>query len=814
MIFNTFKPKYIIPLLTGLALASFLGWGQPLNGQQIFSGDYLGRLGLFEGDEFTRTDGYQKSTATGLTESGYARGTSQRYDGDTELGVAVWVADTSSGETSRLGFFSGPEFTRTDGFQTTNLGGLTETGYAYGNTQRYVGNSSGGQALWIADAATGVTTRVGFFNEPEYMSSSGFQTGSIAQMTASGYARGTSQRYDGNLGFGTTVWVANVATGITTRLGLFSEPEFTREDGFQTSAINGLTESGYLVGNSTRFDGSSSMGFAAWVADAESGVTTRLAAFNTPQYTRSDGYQFSVADRIIESGYVQGRAIIYDGESAPQADIVWVMHLSNQVATRLGLFSGVEFTRSDGYQASAVDAFTESGYLWGTSTRYNGDFPNAGQAAWAADAESGVTTRVGLSTGAEFTRSDGYQHSSVSDLTESGYAWGVSLRYEGASSRGQAAWLADVASGVTTRLGLFSGPEYTSANNNQHSAVTRLTESGYALGVSFRYDGNVFMGQAAWTADATSGLTTRVGLFTGPEFTRADGYQSGLLSNLTESGYASGRSERYLGGNVFLGSAAWVADASSGVTTRLGLFTGPEFTREDGYQLSIVGSVTESGYVRGVSARYDGSADMGQAPWAADVASGVTTRLGLFSDPEFTRADGYQFSAALEVTESGFIRGYSTRYDGATAVGRTSWIWQFESEQLYAINLSVRDSDGYAFSSITTLTEEGLAVGYYTLFAPDDTELGDRAFVWTSETGAVALEETISGGILQYGWEAFTNVTYSNGQLILVGSALTGFDGEGVFAIELSLVPEPGTYSLLIGALVLSLAILRRRKAN
>src|SRR5690606_39556522 len=112
------------------------------------------------------------------------------------------------------------------------------------------------------------------------------------------------------------------------------------------------------------------------------------------------------------------------------------------------------------------------------------------------------------------------------------------------------------------------------------------------------------------------------------------------------SGYLRGYSKRCEGTDPDRGRAAWVASAVSGTTTRVGFFSTSEFTRDDGFQYSAAESLTESGYLRGFSNRYEGTAnDRGRTAWVASAATGTTTWLGLYNPAEFTRDDGYEYSA-------------------------------------------------------------------------------------------------------------------------------------------------------------------------
>ncbi len=649
----------------------------------------------------------------------------------------------------RIGLFDGPEFTSADGSQSSGVTGLTESGFASGWSGRFNGGifASGGNAAWVADASTGTTTRVGLFNGPEFTRANGSQYSEVTRLTESGFASGWSSRFNGALTAGDAAWVADASTGTTVRVGFFADPRFTATNGSQLSAVERLTESGLASGWSQRYTGSQSAGQAAWVANVSSGTTTRV-----------------------------------------------------------GLFAGPEFTATNGTQHTRVTGLTESGLMSGESRRFR-DNQSAGQAAWVRDVFNGPTTRVGFFTGPEFTATNGTQYSTVDRLTESGFAGGSSWRYNSGEFIGNVAWVANVSNGATIRVGLFTGPEFTGADGTQISTVERLTESGLVSGSSWRFNGGFGQtGEAAWVANAATGTTTRVGFFNGPEFTGADGYRSSTVTSLTESGFAGGSSLRFIGGEATGGNAAWVANVSSGTTTRVGLFNGTEFTRTGGEQGSTVTRLTESGFAGGSSQRYDSFQLTGEAAWVANVSTGITTRVGI-ADSAHTRADDYQFSTITLLLDSGEALGYSSRYHDWDSNGQTAWIFSTVSGLQTDFVLSIRPSDGYAYSSLAGITENGLAFGSYELF-DGETALGSRAFLWSEDSGVLTLDEEVSGGVAQYGWEHFFSAEFANGDGYIIGTGSLSGGGMGVYLVQ---IPEPSAALL---ALLAALPVFETRRRS
>ena len=155
--------------------------------------------------------------------------------------------------------------------------------------------------------------------------------------------------------------------------------------------------------------------------------------------------------------------------------------------------------------------------------------------------------RLGLYDSPEFLRADNFQLSDTLGLAEQGHSHGVTTRYSGMSEAGQAAWVADAA-GTVHRAG-FYGSGYTSAAGDlQYSWITGGIPGSYMVGQSMRYgsfggvEGAQEAGQAAWKVNASTGATTRLGLFTGPETSRSTGDQFSNARKWTPSGFIAGDS--------------------------------------------------------------------------------------------------------------------------------------------------------------------------------------------------------------------------------------------------------------------------------
>ncbi len=673
--------------------------------------------------------------------------------------IAATTPAFAVGPIIRLGLYDAP-YTDNAGVQVSNLADA-KGNFATGYSNRYTGATTyPGIAVWVADGASGMTTRIGFFDS-DYTQSGGAENGyqysyqySNTNLLQDAYVAGYSQKYNGTSPLGQAAWVADAASGITTRVGFF-DSSYTQiggsENGYQQSKV-GFLQGGYAAGNSWKYNGTTALGGAAWVADASSGVTTRVGLIGS-EYTQSSG-------------------------------------------------------SLSGYQYSEV-SFLQDGYVAGNSSKWSG-FNYFGQASWVANAASGVTTRVGLLSG-EYTQ-NGEQYSSVSFLQGS-YVAGYSQKYNATTTLGQAAWVADVINGVTIRAGLFDSA-YTQTGGSQsgyQDSSVSLLQGGFAAGLSQKYSGTIALGQAAWVADAASGLTIRVGFFDSA-YTQSGGSKSGYQDSsvsFLQGGFAAGVSLKY-NGTTALGRAAWVADSTIGLTTRVGLFDSA-YTQTGGSQSGFqYGFVTylENARAAGISRKYSGTTALGQAAWVADAASGATTRVGLFSSA-YTQSggtqNGYQYSV-FTFLEGDYASGYSLKYNGTTALGQTAWVYDLDDGVMSPIILSMRASDGYANSVINRLYDTGLAVGTYLLFSDTGANLGYRAFIWTPIDGPHDLGSLIPSGLSAAGWDKLYNAYYGDP----VSSVFYGYgdlpgDASGTQAVyeAYTAAPEPSSALLLLTGVAL-----------
>jgi hypothetical protein len=179
---------------------------------------------------------------------------------------------------------------------------------------------------------------------------------------------------------------------------------------------------------------------------------------------------------------------------------------------------------------------------------------------------------------------------------------------------------------------------------------------------------------------------------------------------------------------------------------------------------------------------------MGKSVWIYDGSS--TAEIGL-TDDESTRSDGYRVNTRFSLAESGMVGGHAERYmsDGSLA-GQDAWIYDPLSNRTVALRLSAR-SDGYAFSQLVYVGDDGLVLGAYRNFDGEDNDLGQRAFYFTLSEGIHDLGSLVNGGLETHSMDSLVTLGHANDSGQIFGSGkLSGFAGQTAYLLT-PVIPEP-----------------------
>lgn len=627
--------------------------------------------------------------------------------------------------------------------------------------------------------------------DAEHTRSDGYRYSAWGSHNAAGHVAGTAQRYSGADFMGQSVWLYNGAT--TINVGL-TGAEHTRSNGYRYSNFRSLNAAGHVAGAAERYNGTTALGASAWLYN---GSETLNIGLTGSEHTRNDGWKSSDVQHLNAAGQAAGWAERYNGATQIGRS-AWLFNGSSTV--NIGP-TDVEHTRNDGFQNASVHGLSAAGHVAGLADRYNGSSLWSGQTAWLYNGST--TINVGL-IDAEHTRSGWFREAGNVRLNDAGHVAGTSRRYSLGNDRGVSVWLHK--DGSTRNVGLVDA-EHTRSDGLRASGLVSLNANGQVAGNANRYNGTAGqLGQSAWVYNGTA--TVNVGPVD-VEHTRSDGLRYSMLQHFNDAGQAAGYAYRYNGTATSLGQSAWVYDGSA--TVKVGL-SGGEHTRADGYQDSRVTALNAAGQAAGASTRYSGTTNLGNSAWVYD--GEITADVSL-SDLAHTRNDGYRDSTVSFLNAAGQAAGLAIRYNGgAASLGRSAWFYDPTLEQTFSLDLSLK-SDGYGFSQINYLGDDGLAVGFYTLFGENDVALGTRAFAFTLADGAFDLGGVVEGGLDAAGWTVLADAIRTNGLGQIIGNGLLAgmSSGQMAYVLTPSAVPVPGAVWLLGSGLVGLIGVARRRKA-
>lgn len=364
---------------------------------------------------------------------------------------------------------------------------------------------------------------------------------------------------------------------------------------------------------------------------------------------------------------------------------------------RIGLVNS-QHTGLGGRQTSTAAAINADSVIIGSSTIYLGASSPRGTSAWVWTPQTS-TVRLGFFDSQEH---GGTQLSEAEGVSPTGtLVVGHSRRSRGSLANGFSAWIWSPELG-TTRLG-FLDAEHTGLNEYRASGASFVNSAGRVVGSSVRFIAGVEAGSTAWTWTHAEGYT-RTGLFDSAH-TRADGWQSSVNVQLSESGAAIGTSSRFLG-SANAGTSAWVW-SPGGAQFHLG-YLDAEHTRANGERVSNPIAVNDAGRVVGHSRRYLGQSQGGSSAWTWTADGGHAT-IGLL-DADHVRSDGFQSSFSTALNQAGQVIGHSLRY--AEGGGQSAWRWtNGQTQRLGLLDAEHTFSNGAQISAPIAINQKGNVTG-------------------------------------------------------------------------------------------------------
>lgn len=271
----------------------------------------------------------------------------------------------------------------------------------------------------------------------------------------------------------------------------------------------------------------------------------------------------------------------------------------------------------------------------------------------------------------------------------------------------------------------------------------------------------------------------------------------GTASVITNTGQVIGWGTGYGPQGNNMGTVAW--SWLNGTLTMLpGL--GADAT---GRGSSTAYAVNGNGWVAGSSTKY------------SSTGSNLGTRGVIWHDNQIieipcmgldTRGAGT--GDADQINSSGQVIGSTEKFDAAGKyLGRRGFFYA-DGQTIFFDSPSPRSTDGYAWSTADLLAEDGKVFGSYLTYSGTK-QSWNRAFVWSSDTGMLLLDDLIAGGLDRSHWDHLESVTsISDDGKWLAGEGIT-VDGHPE-AFLLQVAPEPTTLLSLAAGVVM----LMRRRPN
>jgi hypothetical protein len=443
------------------------------------------------------------------------------------------------------------------------------------------------------------------------------------------------------------------------------------------------------------------------------------------------------------------------------------------------------------------------------------------------------------------------------------------------TSLGTSAWLYSPTSATPiTEVGLLdSNHEYNFVSGGTSgrfstNSVAGFTDTGYMMGsaTAFYDVGNgtgTNLGSDGWVSNGST--TTGIGLYlrgiapdiqsgvpdtyhyyqtpttgtlgTTPATSQTRG---STLVGINSAGQVIGTSQYYSAtSNGFKGSDAFVYSIPNGTYRQLGFFSNgftgsappvgaTSYVSTTGNRTSTPAYINAGGQIVGTSTQYIyynqnnvSTVSSGQVAWI-DGGTGPT-RIGLFGqvgDPSTRHVNpqtGVTSASITNLTDSGLVGGFSSRYYLAsngtgTQYGQDAWVYNSNTGAISMVAPAAALNDIFFSSSITYLSEDGYAVGQYSMTATQSSSGAvARAFLWSLDGGFVDLGTSLSPALTASGYQNLINGFYSTsggGTLYASASNTVSTTINGIVTLTPA-VPEPTSLAIVAGVIPL---LHRRRR--
>jgi hypothetical protein len=582
-------------------------------------------------------------------------------------------------------------------------------------------------------------------------STDGYRSNSIQIANDGSYVAGRAKRFaEDGTDLGYSLWLND---GSETKTFFLSGIQDSDSSGYQSGSVEFISDNGHLAGSSNRYLDGIRNGSFAWVYNPHvANPKPKRVGFYKSKNTNNVGYRLSSIGILNNNGQAAGISNVYFGSRYLKGETVWIYDGSTTI--EIGLLDEVHHN-AYGMPDNELKLMNDAGIVAGEARQSGVD----GTSAWVYNGTE--TLPIGLLDAGHTDETNNSSKNWVREINEAGHIAGRAWRnnFNGVNE-GQTAWVYNGSETIPVSL---SDPKHTYNNFYRYGSVVSLNEAGQALGYSHSYANPAPAGNSSWLFNGST--TVVIGLMD-DEHTRNDGINRMNAYDLSESGYVLGYSERFSETDVELGESPWRYNSANGETLNISLINAEHTRSSDGFRRSNLYFLNEAGQAAGWAIRYNAAGD--EIGTSGQFFDGSTSHaIGLKGAAHTDPSTGYQNNRADILTDDGLVAGAAYR-SGDQYLGRTAWFFD-GTETISMGNLSV-NSNGYAFSEITRITDDGIALGFYKKYDENDYSV-DYGFAYHTDWGFIELGAVIEPDPEQPDWQYLDEPLTVNSNDELLGNA-------------------------------------------
>lgn len=373
----------------------FNGWSA-----WAYNGSTTQEIGLIDTAHTNADTGYRYVSIWGSNAMGQAIGNNELYNGSVVNGWSAWMYDGST--TREIGLVDAAHTQSGTGTRYNFAYALNNSGQVAGDAYRYSGDTDIGTSAWIYSGST--TTEIGLANSAHTNSITGERYNNVIALNNSGQVAGHAARYNGDISTGNSAWVYN--GNITKEIGLTNVEHTNSVTRERYNYIRVMNDAGHVAGEADRFNGDIGAGTSAWIYN---GSNTKEIGLTDATHTNSASTErYNYIYRLNNAGQVAGHAVRYNGD-VNNGNSAWFYN--GNTTNEIGLTDAAHTNSTTGERSNSVSELNNTGHAIGQADRYSGE-TNVGTSAWffngSSTKEIGLTdaAHTNASTGESYNYAD------------------------------------------------------------------------------------------------------------------------------------------------------------------------------------------------------------------------------------------------------------------------------------------------------------------------------------------------------------------------------------------------------------------------